>query len=216
MHLVHGHQHAIRAGVLEVEVVAGRAQDRLVAQAQVLRDAVHRVHDVIAHLEVGERDRHALFDGAQLDALGGLAENLAVAEHVQVQHRDREAALDRSLIDVHGAARGPGGGRRDRDTIGTDRARAQMHERRVRSTLTFAPRRISARRDAPFATSQTVSPAATHSRTACVNIAMRRLKCSAGRVSSTNDSIVRGSQASSPASMPPLTTSTRRERSRSA
>ena len=52
-------------------------------------DAVHRVHDVIADLEVGQRDRNAFLDRAQLDALGGLAEDLAVAEHVQVQRRDR-------------------------------------------------------------------------------------------------------------------------------
>ncbi len=85
----------------------------------------------------------------------------------------------------------------------------------LRSALTPAARTISARREAPLATSQTVSPAATHSRTCWVNSSMRRLKCSDGRVSSTNASATRGSQASSPPpSMPPVITSTRRSASR--
>ncbi len=85
----------------------------------------------------------------------------------------------------------------------------------LRSTLTPAARTISATREAPVATSQTVSPAVTHSRTCWVNISMRRLKCSEGRVSSTNASSTRGSQTSSPPpSMPPVMTSTRRPASR--
>jgi hypothetical protein len=48
-----------------------------------LRDAVHGVHDVVADLEVGQRNRDAFLDGAQFDALGRLSEDLAVAEHMQ-------------------------------------------------------------------------------------------------------------------------------------
>ena len=104
VHLVHRHQHAVRAGVLEVEVVAPRAQDRLGAQAEILADAVHGVHHVVADLQVGQRDRDAFLDGAELDALGGLAEYLAVAQYVQVQRGDGEAALERALVDVDRAA----------------------------------------------------------------------------------------------------------------
>ena len=48
MHLRHGHEHAIVARVLQIEIVLRRAQDRLGAQSQVLPDAVHGVHDEVA------------------------------------------------------------------------------------------------------------------------------------------------------------------------
>ncbi len=124
VHLVHRHQHAIGAGVLEVEVVARRAEDRLGAQAEILPDPVHRVHDVVADPQIGQRDRDAFLDRAQLDALGRLPEDLAVAEHVQVQGRDREAGFDRALIDEDAA-----GARHHRDAVGPGRAQVQQRGR---------------------------------------------------------------------------------------
>ena len=59
---------------------------------------MHRVHDVVADAQIGQRDRHAFLDGAHLDALGRRAEDLAVAEHAQAQRRNREAG-SRSIRD---------------------------------------------------------------------------------------------------------------------
>jgi len=88
-----------------------RAEDRLRAQAEILSDAVHGVHDVVADFEIGERDGDAFLDGAQLDAFGRLPVDLAVAEHVQAQAGNREARLDVALIDEHDAALGHAGRR---------------------------------------------------------------------------------------------------------
>ena len=129
VHLVHRDEHPVRGGVFEVEIVAGRAEDRLGAQAEILADPVHRVDDVVADPQVGQRDRDAFLDGAQFDALGGLAEDLAVTQHAQVQTRDREAVLDRALVDVDGA--GARHARRaHRDPVGADDG-AQVNERRA-------------------------------------------------------------------------------------
>ena len=87
MHLRHRHEHPIAAGVLQIEIVLRRAEDRLGAQPEVLPDAVHGVHDVVADSQIGQRDRHAFFDGAQLDALGRRAEDFAIAQHAQAQTR---------------------------------------------------------------------------------------------------------------------------------
>jgi predicted ATPase len=57
---------------------------------------VHRVHDVVADAQVGQRDRHAFLDRAQLDALGRLAVDLAIAEHVQAQARESRTRFDRT------------------------------------------------------------------------------------------------------------------------
>ena len=100
MHLRDRHQHAIGAGIAQIEIVLRRAQDRLGAQAEVLSDAVDRVDDVIADLKIGKRDGHAFFDGAHLDALGRCAEHLAIAQDAQAQSRHRESRLDRSVVDV--------------------------------------------------------------------------------------------------------------------
>ena len=81
-----------------------RAEDRLRAQAEILPDPVDRVNDVVADLEVGERDRHAFFHGAKFHALRGLAVDLAVAEHVESQTRNREARFDVALVDEDDAA----------------------------------------------------------------------------------------------------------------
>ncbi len=94
---------------LRSKIVLRRAEDRLGPQPQILCDAVHCVHDVVADLEVGERNRDAFLDGAQFDAFRRLPEDLTVAEHVQPQSREREARLDVSLVDEHdAAARHPG------------------------------------------------------------------------------------------------------------
>ena len=82
----------------------GRAQDRLGAQPEILTDPVDSVHDVVADLQVGERYRNALLDGAQFHAFGRLPVDLAIAEHVQAQSRDREPRFDVALIDEHHAA----------------------------------------------------------------------------------------------------------------
>ena len=57
----------------------GRAENRFGAQSEILADAVHRVHHVVADSQIGQRDGHAFFDGAKLDALGRLTEYLAIA-----------------------------------------------------------------------------------------------------------------------------------------
>ena len=85
MHLRDRHEHAIGTRIREIEIILRRAQDRFGAQPDVLPDAVHRVHDVIADAQIGQRNRDALFDRAQFDAFGRCAEDLAIAEHAQTQ-----------------------------------------------------------------------------------------------------------------------------------
>ena len=205
MHLVHRHEHAVRAGILQIEIIAGRAEDRLGAQPEVLPDAVDGVHDVIADAQVGQRDRHAFLDRAQLDAFGRLTEDLAVAEHVQPQAGDREARFERTRVDEHRAARGGP----PTATPSVPAAR-RCTKRALRSTVMSAARRISVRRDAPLTTSSTVSPAAVQSRTASRTRSIWRLNNSPGRVSSACPSTARGSHGTSSRSMPPVTISVRR------
>ena len=107
VHLRDGHQHAIAAGIAQVEIVLRRAQNRLGAQAEILADAVHRMHDVVADAQVGQRDGHAFLDGAHLNALGRRAEDLTIAEHAQPQSRHPIAGFDRPMIDENAAARSP-------------------------------------------------------------------------------------------------------------
>ena len=193
MHLVHRHQHAIGAGVLEVEVVAGRAEDRLGAQTEVLADAVHGMHDVIADPQIGQRDRDAFLDRAQLDAFGGLAEDLAIAQHAQTQSGNREAGFDRAGVDVDGAA-APSA----TPSVPKVRPRADARSCALRSTRSrprAASRPNATRRWRPARPSRRPRPTP---RPRPTNISMRRLKCSAGRVSSTNPCALGGSQATSP------------------
>ena len=96
VHLRDRHEHAIAAGVAQVEIVLRRAENRLGAQPEILADAVHGVHDVVADAQIGQRNRHAFLDGAHLDALGRRAEDLAVAQHAQAQVGQREAGFDAS------------------------------------------------------------------------------------------------------------------------
>ena len=93
MHLRDGNEHPIAAGVAQIEIVLRRAQDRFGAQSEILPDAVHRVDDVVADAQVGQRDRHAFFDGAHFDALGRRAEDLAIAEHAQTQAAESQSRL---------------------------------------------------------------------------------------------------------------------------
>ena len=62
MHLRDGHEHPIAAGVAQVEIILRRAENGLGAQTEVLADPVHRMHDVVADAQVGQRDGHAFFD----------------------------------------------------------------------------------------------------------------------------------------------------------
>ena len=57
--LVDGHEDAVVAVVLEVEVVARDARDRAGLEAGEARDAVVLVHDDVAGAQVGERAQHA-------------------------------------------------------------------------------------------------------------------------------------------------------------
>jgi hypothetical protein len=88
---------------------------------EILTDAVHRVHDVVADLEVGQRDRDALLHRAQLHALGGRAEDLTVAQHAQPQPGDREARFQRTGVDVDRTAP-----RADRHAVGAGRAQVNQ------------------------------------------------------------------------------------------
>jgi hypothetical protein len=81
VHLRNRHEHAIAAGIAQVEIVLRGTQNRFRAQSQVLTDAMYRVHDVIADAQVGERNRNALLNRANFDALGWCAEDFAVTEH---------------------------------------------------------------------------------------------------------------------------------------
>ena len=48
MHLGDGYEHAVAAGILQVEIVLRRAENRLGAQSQILTDTVHGVDYVVA------------------------------------------------------------------------------------------------------------------------------------------------------------------------
>ena len=104
MHLRDRHEHPIAPGVTQIEIILSCAEDRFGTQTEILADAVHGVHDVIADAQIGERDRNAFLDGANLDALGRRAEDFAIAEHAQSQAGNPEARFDRAMIDEHAAA----------------------------------------------------------------------------------------------------------------
>ena len=128
MHLRDRHQHPIAAGIAQIEIILRRAENRFGAQAEVLADAVHRVHDIIADAQVGQRDRHAFLDGAHLNALGRRAEDLAIAQHAQPQARHPKAGFDRAVIDEDASARSPA----DVDSARRARGRSCARPRRSR------------------------------------------------------------------------------------
>ena len=141
VHLRDRHEHAVRTGVGEIEIILRCAEDRFGAQAEILSDAVHRVHDVVADAQVGQCDRHAFFDCAKFDALGWSAEDLAIAEHAQAQIRDRKPGFNRTVIDrdaIVGNARCTQqiGGTRDRAADDVQRfARSNPLARALREKL---------------------------------------------------------------------------------
>ncbi len=94
MHLRHGHEHPVAAGVFEIEIVLRRAENRFGAQTEILADPVDGVHDVIADAQIGQRDRYAFLDGAHVHALGRGAVDFAVAEHAQAQAGNAESGVD--------------------------------------------------------------------------------------------------------------------------
>src|SRR5579862_1029460 len=57
------------------------------------------MHDIIADLEIRERNGYAFFDGTDLDAFGRLPVDLTVAQNAQTQVRNREAGFDAPVID---------------------------------------------------------------------------------------------------------------------
>ena len=71
--LVDGHEDAVGAGVLELEVVAGDAGDGLGVEAGEARDAVVLVDDDVARAQVGERAQGAAPARRALRPLGAAA-----------------------------------------------------------------------------------------------------------------------------------------------
>ena len=89
--LVDGDEHAVRAGVLEIQVIARDAGHRLGVEAGEARDAVVLVHDDVAGAQIGE----AAQDAAAVGALGALrrpapAEQPVLGDHGELELRGDE------------------------------------------------------------------------------------------------------------------------------
>ena len=142
MHLRDGHQHPVAARIAQVEIVLRRAEDRLGAQAEILADAVHRVHDVIADAQVGQRDRDAFLDARILTRLGGAP----------------KISRSPSTRSVQAAG--------SRSPTRSTRDRRRRRRASARPGSIPAARSRSIVRETPALTMKTVSPVAIHSRSA--------------------------------------------------
>ena len=94
---------ALGGGVLDEEVLAGRALHGALHHLDVAADAVLLVHDVVARLE-GQRVDGLAATGrhpAQVLAGGALPGQIRLGEHGQLQRRVDEAVVDGSARDVH-------------------------------------------------------------------------------------------------------------------
>ena len=107
--LVDGHEHPVRAGVLQVQVVPGDVGDRLGVKAGEAGDPVVLVDDDVSRAQLGEAPQHA----AAPHAPRALGRAPAVEQPVLGDHREVELRRDEARLQPCGGERDlPAGGRR--------------------------------------------------------------------------------------------------------
>ena len=107
--LVDRHEHAVRARVLEVQVVARDARDGLGVEPGEARDPVVLVDDDVAGAQLGEAPQHA----AAADPRPPVRSAAPAAEQpVLGDHREVELRRDEALLEPRLGQRDPPGGRR--------------------------------------------------------------------------------------------------------